>query len=228
MDVESPESKPTLKTLPPEILLYIFTFLDLPDLTQLSLISKTFANIASDPALHRLRLLVVAPSRIDHFLCTIGGELRVPVGELINRGLMRGLQIERRWRHGLYLYSPQAVKLYWNIQRLTRAHAGHSISTMLVSRASEPPQGSQTARIILPDVDSGSRRISRVLLPIVHTLKWSFQRDRLSQIYRKKSNKSTVAWFEGNAHLCPENERVRLAICPGVRKLKMFFERVDL
>ena len=85
----------------------IVTFLDLPDLAQLSSISSIFASIASDPALHRLRLLVIAPSRIDHFLCAAGGSLRSNVGDLIHRGVMRGLGIERRWRNGLYLYSPQ-------------------------------------------------------------------------------------------------------------------------
>jgi len=120
------------------------------------------------------------------------------------------------------------VKLYWNIQRLERTHVSHCISTCLVSRPTDPAKGVLTARIILPDAASTTPRMSRILLPIVHQLKWNIQRDRLAKIYRSKSggasSGSAIAWFEGHGRFYPENERVRLAICPGVRQLKMLFE----
>lgn len=82
----------------------------MPDLAQLSTVSPLFRKLASDKALHRLRVLVVAPSRIRHFLFAQGGNLRPTVGDLVQRGVMRGLGLERRWRDGLYFYSPQVNK----------------------------------------------------------------------------------------------------------------------
>lgn len=84
-----------------------------------------------------------------------------------------------------------------------------------------------TARVVLPDVESCSSRISYSLLPVIHRLKWSLKRDRLAKIYRDKelSNSGPRGWFEGKAQsLYVEGERVRLAICPGVRRLKSFYE----
>ncbi|KAF8585125.1 hypothetical protein K439DRAFT_1388677 [Ramaria rubella] len=214
----------TLLTIPPEVLLYIFSFLDLPDLAYLATLSPLFSKLASDKALHRLRVLVVAPSRIRHFLFAEGGTLRPTVRDLVQRGVMRGLGIERRWKHGLYFYSPQSVKQYWISQYLDRAQVCQSISSMLDSRPLDPSKLHRTARVVLPDVESCSSRISRVLLPVVHELKWSQQRDRLARIYRT-SNSGPQNWFEGKARIFyGENERVRLAICPGVRRLKLLFE----
>lgn len=56
-------------------------------------------------------MLVVAPSRLSHSLFGIGPEglpLRPTVSDLIRRGVIKGLDIERRWRAGLYLYSALA------------------------------------------------------------------------------------------------------------------------
>lgn len=222
----------------------VVSFLDLPDLAQLSTISLLFRKLASDPALHRLRVLVVAPSRIRHFLFARDGNMRPTVGDLVRRGVMRGLGIERRWRNGLYFYSPQvtttfryheftptctildsqSVKQYWTCHNLERAHARHLISSLLDSRPSDPSKVHHTARVVLPDVDSCSPHISRMLLPVVRQLKWSLQRDRLAKKYREKAMNS-ADWFESNAQsLYPEGERVRLAICPGVRRFVRFYE----
>jgi len=143
---------------------------------------------------------------------------------------MRGLGIERRWRHGTYFYSPQSVKQFWMCQRLERAHVSHCISALLESRPSDPSKVVYTARVVLPDCDSCSRGISHTLLPIVRKLKWSFQRDRLAKVHRENRTNSLgqKGWFEGNARLYQEGERVRLAICPGVRSLKSFYEALSM
>lgn len=123
--------------LPPEILLHIcqqavsfsslvllfffFTkqihpvsYLDLPDLTLLaSLGSRVLASLTADPVLHFQRLWVTSPSRLNHHLFGRSKEghlLRPSVGELVRRGVMKGLGIERRWRMGMYFYS-SAVSL---------------------------------------------------------------------------------------------------------------------
>jgi hypothetical protein len=84
------------------------SFLDIPELSTLASTSGYLATLAADPILQRTRLLVVAPSRLSHSLFGIGPEglpLRPTVSDLIRRGVMKGLNIERRWRAGLYLYS---------------------------------------------------------------------------------------------------------------------------
>jgi hypothetical protein len=87
------------------------SFLDVPDLSTLSSTCRYLASLAADPILQRTRLLVVAPSRLSHSLFAIGPEgspLRPTISDLIRRGVMKGFDIERRWRAGLYLYSASA------------------------------------------------------------------------------------------------------------------------
>lgn len=89
----------------------IVSYLDLPDLACLSRLSLYFARVAADPALHRVRILVVAPSRVSHSLFAVdpqGVYFRPTVGDLVHRGVMRGPGIERKWRMGLYFYSTLA------------------------------------------------------------------------------------------------------------------------
>lgn len=80
-------------------------YVDLPDLSALARTSRTFKAVALDPALHRVRLRVVAPARVGHAL---EPSLRPTLLDLCHRNFMRGIGIERRWRAGLYFYSPQA------------------------------------------------------------------------------------------------------------------------
>jgi hypothetical protein len=97
-----------LLLLPPEIVLHVFSYLDLPDLAVLSQLSPVLARLASDPALHNNRLRVVSPARVKHDLFGVsprGDALRPSVGDLVHRGVMRGLAIERRWRAGTYFHS---------------------------------------------------------------------------------------------------------------------------
>jgi hypothetical protein len=120
-----------LTSMPPEILLYICSFpwlfrasvlcaltyripvsyLDVPELSTLASTCHYLASLAADPILQRTRLLVIAPSRISHSLFAVGPEgspLRPTISDLIRRGVMKGLDIERRWRAGSYLYSALA------------------------------------------------------------------------------------------------------------------------
>ena len=123
MDINSP-----LLSLPPEVILQIckshchiadtpahrqlVSYLDLPELQYLASLSPLLRHLSQDRALHRTRILVVAPSRIQHALFAYGGSLRPTVADLVHSGVMRGLGIERRWRHGLYFYSPQVRPKY--------------------------------------------------------------------------------------------------------------------
>lgn len=56
-------------------------------------------------------------------------------------------------------------------------------------------------------------------------LKWSLQRDKLAKMVRDGSGILGVGkWLEGNGRHVREGERVRLAICPDIRKIVGFYE----
>ena len=101
---------PNLRRLPdnPTNASLAVAYLDIPDLVSLSRASPRFAVLTSDPILHRDRLRLTAPSRVAHSLfgaSSNGILLRPSVGQLLQRGIMRGLGIERQWRAGGYFYS---------------------------------------------------------------------------------------------------------------------------
>jgi hypothetical protein len=89
------------------------SYLDLPDLDTLCTLNSALSKLTSDPILHRNRLRIVAPSRVQHSLFAQGCHgtlLRPSVGDLVRMNVMRGLGIERRWRLGSYFYSVQASR----------------------------------------------------------------------------------------------------------------------
>ncbi|KAH8110612.1 hypothetical protein DFH11DRAFT_1690694 [Phellopilus nigrolimitatus] len=232
-----------LETLPPEVILHILSYLDIPELDALSCISPTLKILTQDPLLHRIRISVVAPSRIQHSLFALGGALRPTVPDLVHWGVLRGLGLERRWRMGLYLNSRESVKQYETSKRLQLSRVRHVLSTHLQHKA--PPE---LARI-LPDGEAPSsvRAIAPRLLPAVRSLKWSIRRDKFARMVRDRETSSAIAglpgsangsgtrtgssmlsWFEGKGRgLWKENERVRLAICPGVGKFVRFYENLS-
>ncbi|TDL21001.1 hypothetical protein BD410DRAFT_790380 [Rickenella mellea] len=215
--------------IPQEVLLHIFSYLDLPELASLSKISPFLAVLAADPVLHRTRLQVVAPSRVEHSLFARGGSLRPDVADLLHWGVMKGLGIERRWRAGQYFYSPQSVKQYETSQRLQRQHVRHVLSSYLAetrsqtSKTASALQSLHTARV-LPDVECASPAMSRLLLPVIRRLKWALRKDGIAQMVRGRE--PTGDWFEGKGRgiVREGDERVRLAVCPGVKKVVGFYE----
>ncbi|KDQ63227.1 hypothetical protein JAAARDRAFT_188825 [Jaapia argillacea MUCL 33604] len=225
--------------LPQEILLHIFSYLDLPELHALAQISPFLTSLTADPVLHRQRILIVAPSRVGHSLfgqSPEGFALRPTVGDLVHRGVMRGLGIERRWRMGAYFYTTLSVKQYEASRRLQRRHTSDVLTIHLRRRSPTPENAMEILRKagILPDAESSSLFISRPLIPIMHKLKWSIQKDKLAKMVRDKSFGTIVggsggvgAWLEAKGrNVVKEGERVRLAVCPGVRKIVRFYEEL--
>ena len=226
----------------------------------LSRLSPYFARVAADPALHRIRILVVTPSRVSHSLFAVdpqGMSFRPTIGDLVRRGVMRGTGIDRKWRMGLYFYSTlvsdvtlsnvtltdsgwQSVKQYETGLRLQRKYTSIVISSQLSRRSS----GNRTLETlhqshVLPDIESSSLSISRSLLPVMRQLKWSIQRDKLAQLVREGlsgavgrkntdgAQGSIAAWFESRGRgIVQDGERVRLALCPSVRKMVHFYEQL--
>ncbi|TFY69216.1 hypothetical protein EVJ58_g547 [Rhodofomes roseus] len=220
--------------VPPEVWLHIFSYLDLPELANLARVSPVLACYAEDPVLHHHRLHVVAPSRVSHSLfgqSSDGLPLRPTVSDLVHRGIMRGLGIERRWRAGMYFYSQHMVAQYEVSLRLQRTHAGNVVESALRRRSSTSLYRIYSARV-LPD-ELPSAAISSTLIPAMRKLKWSIQRDRLAKLVKARSEMvregGVVAWLEdrGKAVMRRENERVRLALCPGIGGTVRFYENLS-
>jgi hypothetical protein len=109
------------------------SYLDIFDLDCLAGLSPFLGLLSSDPVLHRNRLRVVAPSRIEHSLFAEGCHgtlLRPSIADLVRMNVMRGIGIERRWRLGIYFYSSQVrmtAHILWGlysypIQYFSRPH----------------------------------------------------------------------------------------------------------
>ncbi|KAJ3511005.1 hypothetical protein NMY22_g15794 [Coprinellus aureogranulatus] len=216
---------------------------DLPDLEALAKASPALAALTSDPILHRYRLKVVSPSRVQHGLFATGPQgvaLRPTVGDLVQRGVIRGLNIERRWRMGTYIYSFNSIIQYENSLALARRHAGHVLTIQLRRRLTETspskPSGTNPLNLlfsahIIPHVEYSKPTIARSLMPTVHKLKWSIQRDSLAKLIKARFyNKAGLFgnWVEKEGRgVVKEDEKVRLAICPGIRTRVGFFEALS-
>ncbi|KAH9932050.1 uncharacterized protein BXZ73DRAFT_89996 [Epithele typhae] len=223
--------------LPPETWLYIFSFLDLPDLASLAQACPELLPLVEDPVLRRERLLVVAPSRVSHSLfgtSSTGLPLRSTLPELVHRGIIRGVGVERRWRDGLYFYTTLMVTQYENSMRLKWTHARNVLSHTLRARSSNP--GARTAFYrsrVLPR-DAASTTVSPPLVSAVRRLRWALKRDHLAHFVKDRSdmvkNGGLNKWLEGNgrAVMWRENERIRLALCPGIKGIVKFFEGLAL
>ncbi|KAJ3880801.1 hypothetical protein F5879DRAFT_1013656 [Lentinula edodes] len=231
--------------MPTDIILLIFSYLDLPDLASLAQVAPFLAELASDPVLHKNRLRVVVPSRIRHSLFGQGPQgiaFRPTVAELVHRGVMRGLSIERHWREGNYFHSHRSIAQYETSLKLARNQTSRIISMQLRQRKLDSSDFLKTLHQahVLPDEESSCLRVSRSLLPVMRKLKWSIQKDNLSKKIRdgtvhsipgRLSNSSLdsleafCGWLENRGRgIVHDNERVRLAICPDVQKKVMFYE----
>lgn len=228
--------------IPPEILLHILSYLDLPDLAALAQVAPSLMPLTTDSVLHTHRLRVVSPSRLNHNLfgkSPQGHALRPTVLDLVRRGVMRGLDLERRWRVGAYFYSLTAVRQYENGRSLSRLLASNVLSSQLRRRTAGAKLDSSSSvsaslRIlhtahVYPDVESSSLNVARSLLPIVRKLKWSLQRDRLAKVFKDSGMRLGIsAWLElgegSGRRVVRETEKMRLAVCPDIRKARGFFE----
>ncbi len=109
------------------------------------------------------------------------------------------------------------MKQYENSLRLKVTHVRRVLSTHLQRRRS-------AAQSVMPDASSPS--IAKSLLPVLHKLKWCIRCDKFARMVR-----ATTTSMDGvsivNAGILGrwgENERIRLAICPGIRKIVRHYE----
>lgn len=84
--------------------------------------------------------------------------------------------------------------------------------------------------LIFPDIESSSTSISRKLLPIVRRLKWCLLRDQLARNFKIGPYGDRIAfwtWLEGKGRsIVQDGERLRLAICPDLKKNIRFYESI--
>jgi len=250
-----------------------------------SLGSPFLSSLTSDPVLHFQRLWVISPSKVNHHLFGRSKEghlLRPSVGELVQRGVMKGLGIERRWRLGLYLYSLDSILQYESGLALCRRRAQRILTGQLSRRikaikedksksisdsdtAASVPEININARLImsecpmkrpvntaastsfrtyflnlhsthiLPDIEGSSPSIARSLLPTMRKLKWSLQRDRLAREFKKSGKAVGLGkWLDDGEgeetslrkRVFIDGEKVRLAVCPDMKKRVGFFEKL--
>lgn len=117
------------------------------------------------------------------------------------------------------------MKQYETSRRLQLSHVRHVLAAHLQRKSR------QALARVLPDAEE-SCSCSPRLLPAMHSLKWSIRKDMLARLVRECEHEGSgsgkaTAWLEGKGHgLWTENERIRLAICPGVRKIVRFFESI--
>ncbi|KAL7285075.1 hypothetical protein PYCCODRAFT_1436872 [Trametes coccinea BRFM310] len=217
--------------LPPEILLYILSYLDLPDLVCLARAFPELTPLVEDPILHRERLRIITPSRVAHALfgrSPAGDSLRPTVPDLVHRGIIRGIGVERRWRSGLYFQSPLIVRQYEIALRLQWTHARDVVSHTLRTRSPAARETFYHTRILPREASAAP--VSAPLVSTVRRLRWALQRDRLARLVKDRcelvKNGGVVAWLEGKGRsaLTRENERVRLALCPGIKEIVKFYE----
>ncbi|PIL31350.1 hypothetical protein GSI_06048 [Ganoderma sinense ZZ0214-1] len=221
-----------LLDLPPEILLHILSFLDIPDLSSLAKVFPQLSPLVEDPVLNHERLWVVAPSRVSHSLFgtdDAGLPMRPSVPELVHRNIIRGLGIERRWRDGMYFGSSTMVRQYECASRLQWTHARTVLAHSLRIRSSPAARDAFYHARVLPR-DASSMHVAAPLVSTVRRLRWAIQRDRLAHFVKDRSEMAKagglIKWLESNGRsvMSRENERVRLAVCPGIRGIVKYYE----
>ena len=200
------------------------------------------------------RLWVVGPSRVSHSLFgtdDAGLPLRPSIPELVHRNIMRGLGIERRWRDGMYFSSStvrsmlqncsvsspncivcvllKMVRQYECASRLQWTHARTVLAHSLRTRSSPAARDAFYHTRVLPR-DTSSMHVAAPLVSAVRRLRWAIQRDRLAHFVKDRSEMAKtgglIKWLERNGHsvMSRENERVRLAVCPGIRGIVKYYE----
>jgi hypothetical protein len=71
--------------------------------------------------------------------------------------------------------------------------------------------------------------VARALLPAIRQLQWSLRRDRLAKMVRDRADggdPSAASWIVSRGMIVGESERVRLAVCPGVKQIVNRYERM--
>jgi hypothetical protein len=111
----------------------------------------------------------------------------------------------------------ESARQYESSKRLARAHACHVLGRLLARRESQSQR--EGAHYL------AAYTVSPALLPIVHRLKWSIQRDSVSRQMRSRLGRPLAEWIERlSPRILHGDERTRLAVCPGIRRIVKYYE----
>lgn len=108
---------------------------------------------------------------------------------------------------------PTVRDLKWSLRRDKLARAIRARSS------AEPKHEEQTK-----GGEGGASSIARALVPAIRALQWSLRRDQLARMVRGKDE--LPVWLAARGGVVSENERYRLAVCPGVKKIVASYERL--
>ena len=117
--------------------------------------------------------------------------------------------------------------------RLKWTHARAAISHTLCARSSPSARAAfYRARVLPPDASSSE--VSPPLVSTVRRLRWALKRDRLAHFVKDRSdmvkNGGFTKWLEGNGRtiMWRENEQIRLALCPGIKRIVKYYEGLSV
>lgn len=135
----------------------------------------------------------------------------------------------------------KSVRQYEASLLLQRRRTSSVISSFLRRRTTSHLNALTSLHVshVLPDIESSSPAVSRILLPVMRKLKWSIQRDKLAKMVREGACITAVVnasgkpdvdafgrWLEskGKGLVKEDSERVILAICPDVKNIVRQYE----
>lgn len=124
------------------------------------------------------------------------------------------------------------VRQYECSLRLQWTHARDVLAHSLCARSPGARETFYHTRVLPRETSAAP--VSARLVSTVRRLRWALQRDRLARFVKDRSEMvekgGAVAWLEskGRAALWRENERVRLAVCPGIKGIVKFYEQLAL
>ena len=121
------------------------------------------------------------------------------------------------------------VRQYESAARLKWTHARTVLQRSLHTRSSPAARDAFYHTRVLPR-DTSSTHVAAPLVSAVRRLRWAIQRDRLAHFVKDRSEMAKkgglMKWLEENGRtvMFRENERVRLAVCPGIKGIVKYYE----
>ena len=121
------------------------------------------------------------------------------------------------------------VRQYESAARLKWTHARTVLQRSLHTRSSPAARDAFYHTRVLPRYTS-STHVAAPLVSAVRRLRWAIQRDRLAHFVKDRSEMAKkgglMKWLEENGRtvMFKENERVRLALCPGIKGIVKYYE----
>ncbi|ORY24016.1 hypothetical protein BCR39DRAFT_339804 [Naematelia encephala] len=212
-----------LLALEPELLTRILLYLSPDDLCTLSRVVPDFIGIEDDEYLRMMWFSRTLPARVGFALFSpLRG--RPDPKELVRRGTLRGIAIISGVRSMGYWSSESAVRLSRIHQTLHLQHVKRTLDSALAPSHRPAAAELYRARILPLPSTSTAPRISAG----AHVLAKAQEKDEVRRaLLRGLVGVRTIGqaierW--GLSAFGGESERVRWAVCPGIKEKRIFWE----